>query len=110
MVLLSSCMNLPICAQVALSICAENNEHLFIPVMYLAYYAYQLGRLECRRFGLIPFGLSLEGNLHHHWLEMVCCIALSLFGFLLHSLQYKLSMPTIVPNSHLKVLVVYCQQ
>ena len=73
-------------------------------------YAYQLGRVECRRFGVIPSGLSREGNLHLHWLEMVCCIALSLFGFLLHSLQYKLSKLPNLPTSHLKVLVVYIQQ
>ena len=70
-------------------------------------YAYQLGRVECRRFGVIPSGLSQEGNLHLHWLEMVGCIALSLFGFLLRSLQYKLSKLTNLPNSHLKNLVVY---
>ena len=65
-------------------------------------YAYPLGRVECRKFGVIPSGLSPEGNLHLHWLEMVCRIALSLFGLLLRSLQYKLSKLTNLPTSHLK--------
>ena len=58
---------------------------------------------------MIPYGLSQEGNLHLHWLEMVGCIALSLFAFLLRSLQYKLSKLSNLPTSHLKVLVVYSQ-
>ena len=73
-------------------------------------YAYQLGRVECHSFGVIPSGLSREGNLHLHWLETACHMALSLFGFLLRSLQHKLSKLTNLPTSHLKVLVVYCQQ
>ena len=73
-------------------------------------YAYQLGRVECHRFGVIPSGPSGEGNLHLHWLVVVCRIALSLFGFLHHRLHCKLSKLTNLPTFHLKVWVVLCQE